>query len=157
MNYEGTFQLNETHRFALVVSRFNDVFTKKLEEGAKDCLIRHGAQESQIDTFWVSGCFEIPLVLKKLAKAQKYQAMVALGVVIRGNTPHFDYVCHGCTSGLQQVTLDTNLPIAFGVLTTDTLEQAQLRSSSSNLDQNKGQDAALCVLEMINVLKSICS
>lgn len=144
-------------RIGIVSARFNGEIVESMREAAMKTLLDNGVNDSDITSKQVPGAFELPLACKNLADTNNYDGIIALGCVIRGDTPHFDYVCQGCTSGLQQVALDTNLPIAFGVLTTDTLEQAQIRSSSNNLGQNKGRDAALCVLEMINVLKSIGS
>jgi len=144
-------------RIGIVSARFNGDIVESMRVAAVKTLLDYGVIDSDITSMYVPGAFELPIACKKLAVTKNYDGIIALGCVIRGDTPHFDYVCQGCTSGLQQVTLDTNLPIAFGVLTTDTLEQAQLRSSSDNLNHNKGRDAALCVLEMINVLKSIGS
>ena len=142
-------------RFGIVVSRFNDFITEKLLGGALDGLLRTGVKESDIHVIKVPGAFEIPLAAKKVVQGGNYDAVICLGAVIRGSTPHFDYVCSGAATGIQQVSLDTNKPIAFGVLTTDTMEQALQRSSTTNIDENKGRDAALCVLEMINVLKAV--
>ncbi len=153
MNLEGNFEVKNDQRFALVVSRFNDIFTSKLEAGAKDCLLRHGASEENIDTYWVSGCFELPLVLKKLAKSGKYNAMVALGAVIKGGTPHFDYVCQSVTKGVAQVSYDYDIPVGFGVITTNTLEQALERSGSKA--GNKGWEATMATIEQLNLLNKI--
>lgn len=150
---EGKLTVEKTQRFALVVSRFNDIFTKKLQEGAQDCLVRHGAEANNIDTYWVSGCFEIPLVLKKLAKSGQYNAMVALGAVIKGGTPHFDYVCQSVTKGVSQVSYDYDMPIGFGIITTNSLEQALERSGSKA--GNKGWEATMATIEQLNLLNQI--
>ena len=144
-------------RIGIVSARFNGEIVESMRVAAVETLLDNGVENSNITSLHVPGAFELPITCKKLAVTNHYDGIIALGCVIRGDTPHFDYVCQGCTSGLQQVTLNTDVPVAFGLLTTDSLEQAQLRSSSDNLDQNKGRDAALCILEMINVLKSIGS
>lgn len=144
-------------RIGIVSARFNGEIVESMRVAAVETLLDNGVENSNITSLHVPGAFELPITCKKLAVTNNYDGIIALGCVIRGDTPHFDYVCQGCTYGLQQVTLNTNVPVAFGLLTTDSLEQAQLRSSSDNLDQNKGRDAALCILEMINVLKSIGS
>ncbi len=153
MNLEGSFEIKNEQRFALVVSRFNDIFTGKLESGARDCLLRHGANQDNIDTYWVSGCFELPLILKKLAQTRKYNAMVALGAVIKGGTPHFDYVCQSVTKGVAQVSYDYDVPVGFGVITTNTLEQALERSGSKA--GNKGWEATMATIEQLNLLEQI--
>ena len=153
MNYEGKLTVHESQRFALVVSRFNDIFTSKLLEGAKGALLRHGAQEDNVDVYWVSGAFEIPLILKKLAKSQSYDALVALGVVIKGATPHFDYVCSEVSKGITSVSLDCEIPVGFGVLTTNNMEEAMERSGSKA--GNKGYEAALATIEQLNLIKQI--
>jgi 6,7-dimethyl-8-ribityllumazine synthase len=131
-------------RFAIVVARFNQMITEKLLEGAKKAL--EGAQAEGFDVFHVPGAFELPLAAKMLAHTHSYHAVIALGAVIRGNTPHFDYVAGECARGLQQVSLDTGLPVAFGVLTTDNHEQAEARAGGHH--GNKGHDAAMTAIEM---------
>ena len=140
-------------KFGIVVGRFNSLITEKLLEGAIDCIIRHGGSKENIDVVKVPGSFEIPLVAKKLAKSGKYDAVICLGAVIRGSTPHFDYVASEVTKGIAQVSLETEVPISYGILTTDTIEQAVERAGTKM--GNKGFDAAMVAIEMANVLKSI--
>ncbi len=143
----------ELMKFAIVVSRFNDFITSKLLDGAVDALTRHGAGEDDIDVVRVPGSFEIPLVAKKLAEKGGYSAVICLGAVIRGATPHFDYVASEVSKGVAQASLETGVPIAFGVITSDTLEQAVERAGSKA--GNKGWDAAITAIEMAQVLKRI--
>lgn len=143
----------ELMKFAIVVSRFNDFITSKLLDGAVDALKRHGAGEDDIDVVKVPGSFEIPLVAKKLAEKGGYSAVICLGAVIRGATPHFDYVASEVSKGVAQASLETGVPIAFGVITSDTLEQAVERAGSKA--GNKGWDAAITAIEMAQVLKRI--
>jgi 6,7-dimethyl-8-ribityllumazine synthase len=140
-------------RFALVVSRFNDFVVDPLVRGAVDALKRHGATEKQIEIVRVPGAFDIPVVARKLAQSRRYEALVALGAVIRGQTPHFDYVAGECASGLARIALESGVPIGFGVLTTDTVEQAVDRAGGKA--GNKGADAALAALEMANLLRRL--
>jgi 6,7-dimethyl-8-ribityllumazine synthase len=140
-------------RFALVVSRFNDFVVEPLVRGAVDVLKRHGAAEKQIEIVRVPGAFDIPVVARKLAQSRRYEALVALGAVIRGQTPHFDYVAGECASGLARIALESGVPIGFGVLTTDTVEQAVDRAGGKA--GNKGTDAALAALEMANLLRRL--
>jgi 6,7-dimethyl-8-ribityllumazine synthase len=140
-------------RFALVVSRFNDFVVEPLVRGAVDALKRHGAGEKQIEIVRVPGAFDIPVVARKLAQSRRYEALVALGAVIRGQTPHFDYVAGECASGLARIALESGVPIGFGVLTTDTVEQAVDRAGGKA--GNKGADAALAALEMANLLRRL--
>jgi 6,7-dimethyl-8-ribityllumazine synthase len=140
-------------RFALVVSRFNDFVVEPLVRGAVDALKRHGATEKQIEIVRVPGAFDIPVVARKLAQSRRYEALVALGAVIRGQTPHFDYVAGECASGLARIALESGVPIGFGVLTTDTVEQAVDRAGGKA--GNKGTDAALAALEMANLLRRL--
>ncbi len=149
-NYNGNLL-----RIGIVSARFNGNIVESMRNAAIKTLLENGVADNDIKGLHVPGAFELPIACKRLAITKHFDGIIALGCVIRGDTPHFDYVCHGCTIGVQQVSLETNFPIAFGVLTTDTLEQAQLRSSTEDLSQNKGRDAALCVLEMVNVLSSI--
>ena len=142
-------------RVAIVSARFNGNVVESMRKAAYDTLIANKVNENAISHVYVPGAFELPMACKQLALSDKFDGIIALGCIIRGDTPHFEYVSQGCAMGIQQASLDTNTPIAFGVLTTDTLEQAMERSSSSNTGDNKGHDAALCVLEMINLLKSI--
>jgi 6,7-dimethyl-8-ribityllumazine synthase len=143
----------EGYRFGLVVSRFNDFISSKLVEGAVDALKRHGATEEQLLLVKVPGAFEIPLAAKKLAESGKVDAVICLGAVIRGSTPHFDYVAAEVSKGIAMVSLDTKVPVAFGVLTTDNLEQAIERAGTKS--GNKGWDAALAAMEMVNLLKQL--
>ena len=140
-------------KFGIVVARFNEFITNKLLSGAMDGLHRHGVQEADVDVAWVPGAFEIPLAAKKMAESKKYDAVLCLGAVIRGSTPHFDYVCAEVSKGVAQVGLASGLPVAFGVLTTETIEQAIERAGTKA--GNKGFDAALTAIEMANLLKSI--
>ncbi|MBF0161674.1 MAG: 6,7-dimethyl-8-ribityllumazine synthase [Magnetococcales bacterium] len=138
-------------RFAIVLSRFNSFITERLYEGAMDCLLRHGAKRHEITLIRVPGAFEIPLAAQKAAQSGRFDGILCLGAVIRGATPHFDYVAGEVTKGVAQVSLASNLPVGFGVLTTDTVEQAIDRAGSKS--GNKGWETALSVVEMIRVLK----
>lgn len=149
---EGNFSCDNT-KFAIVVSRFNEFIGQRLLEGALECLKRHNCPEDNIDIVKVPGAFEIPLAASKLAESKKYDAVICLGAVIRGATPHFDYVAGSASSGVAQVSLKYNIPVAFGVLTTDTVEQAIERAGSKS--GNKGWDAALTAIEMANLVKKI--
>ena len=140
-------------RFAIAVSRFNSFITERLVEGAMDALLRHGAEADGIDLVRVPGAFELPLAVKKLAASARYDAIICLGAVIRGSTPHFDYVCAEVSKGIAAVSMDSGLPVAFGVLTTDTIEQAVERAGTKA--GNKGFDAAVGAIEMANLLKVI--
>jgi len=140
-------------KFGIVISRFNDFITERLLDGAVDCLIRHGADEKDIDIVKVPGSFEIPLIAKVMAKKGIYNAIICLGAVIRGATPHFDYVASEVSKGIAQVSLETGVPLSFGVITADTIEQAIERAGSKA--GNKGWDAALTAIEMAQVLKRI--
>jgi 6,7-dimethyl-8-ribityllumazine synthase len=140
-------------RIACVAARFNDFVVESLVRGALDALKRHGVTEKQIEIIRVPGAFEIPLVLRKLALSRRYDALIALGAVIRGDTPHFDYVAGECASGLARIALESGVPIGFGVLTTDTVEQAVDRAGGKA--GNKGADAALAALEMANLLRRL--
>ncbi|MBW1935822.1 MAG: 6,7-dimethyl-8-ribityllumazine synthase [Deltaproteobacteria bacterium] len=140
-------------RFAIVVSRFNDFISSRLMEGAMDALVRHGAKEDQVSLVKVPGAFEIPLVAKKLAESGNYDAVICLGAVIRGSTPHFDYVAAEVSKGIAAVALESKVPVTFGVLTTDNLEQAIERAGSKS--GNKGWDAAMAAMEMANLFKEL--
>lgn len=140
-------------RFAIVAARFNDFVVEPLIRGALDALRRHGVADKQIDIVRVPGAFDIPIVARKLALAHRYEALVALGCVIRGQTPHFDYVAGECAGGIARIALESGVPIAFGVLTTDTAEQAVDRAGGKS--GNKGADAALVALEMANLLRRL--
>ncbi|MGE4284742.1 MAG: 6,7-dimethyl-8-ribityllumazine synthase [Clostridia bacterium] len=150
--YEGNL-IAQGLKFGIIVGRFNEFISGKLLSGALDALVRHGAQESDIEASWVPGAFEIPLAAKKMASTQKYDAVICLGAVIRGSTPHFDYVASEVSKGIAKVSLDSGLPVIFGVLTTDTIEQAIERAGTKA--GNKGWDAAVTAIEMVNMLKSI--
>ena len=143
----------EGFRFGIIVSRFNDFITSKLVEGAMDALMRHGAKEDQISLAKVPGAFEIPLTAKKLAGSGKYDAVICLGAVIRGSTPHFEYVAAEVSKGIATVALETSIPVTFGVLTTDNLEQAIERAGSKA--GNKGWDAAMAAMELVNLYKDL--
>lgn len=136
-------------RIALVASRFNSIFSEKLVSGAVDFILRHGGDRENVTLVMVPGAFELPLAAKKLAESGRYHGVICLGVVIRGATPHFDYVCAEASKGIAQVMMDTGIPVGFGVLTTDSVEQAIERSGSKA--GNKGAEAAAAVLEMIDV------
>jgi 6,7-dimethyl-8-ribityllumazine synthase len=140
-------------RFAFVAARFNDFVVDPLLRGALDALKRHGATEKQIEIVRVPGAFDIPIVARKLALSRRYDALIALGAVVRGETPHFDYVAGECASGLARIALETGVPVAFGVLTTDTMEQAVDRAGGKA--GNKGADAALAAIEMANLLRRL--
>ena len=140
-------------RFALVASRFNDFITERLVAGAMDALVRNGADDKDIALVKVPGCFEIPLAAKKLASAGKYDAVICLGAVIRGSTPHFDYVSAEVSKGIAQVSLESTIPVIFGVITTDTIEQAIERAGTKA--GNKGWDAAVAGIEMANLMGKI--
>jgi len=140
-------------KFGLVVSRFNEFFTRKLLEGAQDALLRHDVNEEDIDVAWTPGSFEIPLIAQKMAESKKYDAVICLAAVVRGGTPHFEYISAEVTKGIAKVSLDTGLPVIYGVITTDTLEQAIERSGTKA--GNKGFDAAISAIEMANLIKSI--
>lgn len=150
--YEGNL-IAKGLKFGLVVSRFNEFFSRKLVEGAQNALVRHGATEADIEVAWTPGAFEIPLVAQKMAEAKKYDAIICLGAVIRGDTPHFDQIAAEVTKGIAKVTLDSGIPVIYGVLTTDTLDQAVERSGSKA--GNKGFDAAVSAIEMANLLKAM--
>lgn len=139
-------------QFGIVVSRFNEFISSRLLSGALDTLKRHGASEGEVEIAWVPGAFEIPLAAKKMAKSGKYDAVICLGAVIRGSTPHFDYVSNEVSKGIAAISLETETPVAFGVLTTDNIEQAIERAGSKS--GNKGDDAALTAIEMANLLKN---
>ncbi len=140
-------------KFAIVVSRFNDFITSKLLDGAMDAIIRHGGSDNNVDVVRVPGAFEMPVVAKKLAETKKYDAIVCLGAVIRGATPHFEYIASEVAKGLATVSLETGVPVSFGVLTTDTLEQAIERAGTKA--GNKGFDAAMSAIEMANLFKQL--
>ena len=140
-------------RFAVVASRFNDAIVGRLVDGALDGFRRHGVDEARVDVAWVPGAFELPLVSQKLAVSGLYDAVIALGAVIRGATGHYDFVAGQCAAGVQRVQLDTGVPVVFGVLTTDTIEQAVERSGAKA--GNKGFEAAATAIEMANLMASL--
>lgn len=150
--YEGKL-IGEGLRFGLVVSRFNSFVTQRLLEGALDALARHGVADDDIEVGWVPGCWEIPLVAKKMAQSGRFQAVIALGAVIRGATPHFEYVAAEASKGIAQASLETGLPILFGIITADSLEQAIERAGSKA--GNRGFDAAVGAIEMANLLREL--
>ena len=151
-HFEGLL-LGKGLKFAVVVSRFNELITIRLMEGAKDALLRHGVEEEDIDIAWTPGCLEIVLVAKKLAQSGKYNAIICLGAVIRGGTPHFEYVASDVSRGLGRVNLDAGLPVIHGIITADTLEQAIQRAGAK--EGNKGFAAAVSAIEMAHLLKII--
>lgn len=151
--FEGALVSPEGARYAIVASRFNDAITRRLVDGATDTLARHGADPDTVDVAWCPGAFEIPVVAKTLAESGRYAAVICLGAVIRGATAHFDYVASGVTSGCQQVALDTGLPVLFGVITVDTLDQAWERAGTKA--GNKGAEAAVAAVEMVNLQASL--
>ncbi|MDP7553955.1 MAG: 6,7-dimethyl-8-ribityllumazine synthase [Candidatus Thioglobus sp.] len=140
-------------KIALVAARFNSFVVEHLIKGAKEALLKHGAEETDIELFYVPGAFEIPLALKKIAISGKYDGIVALGAVIRGGTPHFEYVAGECVKGITQASLDSEVPIAFGVLTVDTVNQAIDRAGDNS--GNKGAEAAESAIRMINLLEQL--
>jgi len=156
--FEGTFATDQTLRFALVIGRFNDLITGKLLEGCQDCLKRHGIdvnpQGTQVDYVWVPGSFEVPLVARQLALTQRYDAIICLGAVIRGQTPHFDYVCAEATKGIAAAGYQTGVPVIFGIVTADTMQQALERAG---IKSNKGWDYAMNALEMASLMRQIHS
>lgn len=145
--------LAKDKKFAIVVSRFNDFISKELLNGCLDTLSRHGAKENQIEVVWVPGCFEIPTVAAKLAKSKNLDALICLGAVIRGATPHFEYIASEAAKGIASVSLNSGVPVAFGIITADTIEQAIERAGTK--DGNKGIDAALSAIEMANVMEQL--
>lgn len=140
-------------KIGIIVSRFNEFIGSKLLSGAIDCLKRHDIEDDNITVAWVPGAFEIPLIAKKMAMTGKYDAVICLGAVIRGSTSHYDYVCAEVSKGIASVSLETGIPVMFGVLTTDTIEQAIERAGTKA--GNKGYDCAASAIEMINVIKNI--
>ncbi|MGC4378046.1 6,7-dimethyl-8-ribityllumazine synthase [Fictibacillus sp. Mic-4] len=136
-------------KIGIVVGRFNEFITGKLLSGAEDALKRHGVAEEDVDVAWVPGAFEIPLIAKKMAESKKYDAVIALGTVIRGSTPHFDYVCNEAAKGIASISLNTGIPVMFGVLTTESIEQAIERAGTKA--GNKGWEAAAAAIEMANL------
>ena len=151
-SYEGTL-LGEGLRVGIVLSRFNDFITTRLLEGAQDALVRHGVKEDDIEVARTPGSFEIPLIAKKMAESGKYDVIICLGAVIRGGTPHFEYIAAEVTKGIAQVSLQTGMPVIYGVITADTLEQAIERAGTKM--GNAGFDAAVSAIEMANLTRSI--
>lgn len=150
--YQGTL-IGTGIKIGIVVSRFNEFITSKLLSGALDALIRHGVNENDIDIAWVPGSFEIPITADKLAESGKYDAVICLGALIRGATPHFDYIAAEASKGVAQVGLKTGVPTIFGILTTDNIEQAIERAGTKS--GNKGSDAAVSAIEMANLFKQL--
>jgi 6,7-dimethyl-8-ribityllumazine synthase len=151
-SYEGTL-LGEGLKFGVVISRFNEFITARLLEGTEDALLRHGVKEGDIEVAWTPGSFEIPLIAKKMAQSGKYAAIICLGAVIRGGTPHFDYIATEVTKGIAVVGLETGMPVIYGVVTADTLEQAIERAGTKM--GNAGFQAAMSAIEMANLVKTI--
>ena len=151
--FEGHIRVHEGDRFALVASRWNDFIVERLIQGAQDCLLRHGGKEDQLDLIRVPGSFELPQVAKLAAQSGRYAGVIVLGTVIRGGTPHFDMIAAEVSKGVAQVALDTGLPMSFGVLTTDSVEQAIDRAGAKM--GNKGWEAAMSVLEMVDLTRTL--
>lgn len=150
---EGKVVALEGMKVAIVASRFNEIIVNKLLGGAVDGLVRHGVEEENIVATWVPGAFEIPVIARKLAESKKYDAVICVGAVIRGDTTHYDYVCNEVSKGVAQVGLNTGVPTLFGIVTTENVEQAILRAGSKA--GNKGYDCALSAIEMVNLIKQI--
>ena len=150
--YQGTL-LAQNLKFMLIVSRFNEFISAKLLEGAQDALLRHGAKDQDIEVAWTPGSFEIPLIAKKAAESGRYSAVLCLGAIIRGGTPHFDYIASEASKGIAKVALDTGVPIIFGVITADTLEHAIERAGTK--EGNMGFKAAMSGIEMANLVKDM--
>lgn len=143
----------KNRRFAIIVSRFNEFISGKLLEGAMDCLHRHQADEKNVKTYWIPGAFEMPVTVQRVAETKKFDSIICLGAIIRGATPHFDYVASVAARGIANVSLKTQVPISFGILTTDTIEQAIERAGTKA--GNKGWDAALSAIEMADLFAKI--
>ena len=150
--FEGRLR-GEGVSIAIVVSRFNDLITRQLLAGAQDCMRRHDVGEERVDVAWVPGSFEIPVVARKLAESGRYQAVICLGAVIRGETPHFEYVASQVSSGIARVGLETGVPVIFGIITADSLEEALERAGGKM--GNKGHDAAVSAIEMANLMRGM--
>lgn len=150
--YEGNL-VSKSVKVAIIVTRFNEFITSKLLSGAMDGLLRHDVKDEDIEVIWVPGAFEIPLIASKLAKSKKYDAVIALGAVIRGATTHYDYVCNEVSKGIASVSLETGVPVMFGILTTENIEQAIERAGSKA--GNKGYDCAVGAIEMVNLIRNI--
>jgi 6,7-dimethyl-8-ribityllumazine synthase len=149
---KGSF-IGKGKKIGIVISKFNEAIGKNLLSGAIDCLVRHGVAESAIDVYWTPGSFEIPTALSNILKKKKYSGMIALGVIIRGETPHFDFIASEVTKGIATIGLNTGIPIGFGIITADTAEQAKDRAGVKS--GNKGFDSALSVLEMTDLIEKI--
>ena len=149
---EGEFSVEKLN-FGVVVSRFNEMITHKLLDGATNCLMRHGVPSDNLHVAWVPGSLEIPLIALKMAQTKRYHALICLGAIIRGETPHFDYVCKETASGISRVALETEIPLIFGVLTTDTTQQAMERAGIKG--GNKGWQAAISAIEMANLVRKL--
>ena len=151
-SYEGNL-LGEGLKFGVVVSRFNEFITSRLLEGARDGLARHGVKEDDVEVAWTPGSFEIPLIAKRMAESGKYSAVICLGAVVRGGTPHFEYIAAEVTKGIAQVGLQTDMPVIYGIITADTLEQAIERAGTKM--GNAGFNAAVTAIEMANLARSL--
>ena len=150
---EGKVVAKKNMKVGIVASRFNEFITAKLLGGAIDGLVRHGVEEKNITTAWIPGAFEIPVIAKKMAETKKYDAVICVGAVIRGSTTHYDYVCNEVSKGISHVSLETGIPVLFGILTTENIEQAIERAGSKA--GNKGYDCALSAIEMVNVIDQL--
>ena len=150
--HEGKLSANGKH-FAIVVSRFNDLVTTRLRDGALDCLNRHGSDQDAVEIAWVPGAFELPVVAQKLAKTGRFDVVICLGAIIRSDTPHFDYVAGEASKGIARVSLDTGIPISFGIITADSVDQAIQRAGVKT--GNRGWDAAMNAIEMASLMSSI--
>lgn len=150
--YEGNL-IGTGLKIGIVISRFNELLSSRLLGGAQDALNRHGVEDADVDVAWVPGGFEVPLVAKKLADSGRYDAVIALGVIIRGGTPHFEYVASEASKGIAKASMDSGVPIMFGIITADTIEQAVERAGTKA--GNKGWDAALAAIEMANLVKEL--
>lgn len=150
---EGNVVAKEGMKVGIVASRFNEIIVNKLLGGAVDGLVRHGVEESNITAVWVPGAFEIPVIAAKMAQSGKYDAVICVGAVIRGDTTHYDYVCNEVSKGIAQVGLNTGIPVLFGVITTENIEQAISRAGSKG--GNKGYDCALSAIEMVNLMEQL--
>ena len=150
---EGKLVAKEGMKVGIVAARFNEIIVNKLLGGAIDGLVRHGVEDKNITAAWVPGAFEIPTIAKRMAESKKYDAIIALGTVIRGQTSHYDYVCNEVSKGVAQISLETGVPVLFGIVTTENIEQAIARAGSKA--GNKGYDCALSAIEMVNLISSL--
>ncbi|MDI6689616.1 MAG: 6,7-dimethyl-8-ribityllumazine synthase [Actinomycetota bacterium] len=148
--YEGKL-IARDFKFGIIVSRFNEFLSKRLLEGAMDALKRHDARDENIEVVWTPGSFEIPLIARRMALSKRYDGLICLGVILRGDTPHFEYICSEVAKGIAKINLDTGVPISFGIITADTIEQAIERAGTKS--GNKGWQAAMSTIEMVNLLK----